>query len=276
MDSLGQFGVRVLNATGFQLLWVCGPLIVCGVILHLLERTTSRLLIRTFGWRSILFTGWIGTPIHELSHAAMCPLFRHRIDEIKLFQPDLREGLLGYVKHSYNPRSLWATIGQAFIGLAPLFGGALALYAVTWALVPGAPLDDLTQLRGEAFADTSGVIDQGLASLRLSGAVLGAVAKPAHMTTWTFWVFVYLVVCIGAHMAPSRMDLHGSAKGIVVLFGLLVTTNIVLEAAAGGADTGTVLSVASATSPLVALLTLAIVLNTAVCALVWLLSRLRR
>lgn len=276
MESLGHFAGRVLSATGFQLLWVCGPLAVCGLVLHLMERTSSRLLARTFGWRSVLATGWIGTPIHELSHAAMCPLFRHRIDEIRLFQPDLDEGLLGYVKHSYNPRSLWATIGNAFIGIAPLFGGAIALFFVTWVFVPGAPLGDLTDMRSEAFADTSGVIGQGIASLKLSGAVLSAVAQPAHLGTWSFWLFVYLVICIGGHMAPSRMDLKGSAKGFVVLLGLVVTTNILLEAVAGGADDSTVLGIASAVSPVVALLTLAIVLNGAVLALIWLVARSMR
>ena len=273
MQGFVQLGQRVLAATGFQLLWVFGPLVLCGVVLHLVERTTTRMLTRSFGWRALLVTGWIGTPIHELSHAALCPLFRHRVRKIALFRPDPRAGVLGYVEHSYDPRSPWATIGNAFIGVAPLFGGALALYALTWALVPGAPLEDLTRMRVVALADTNGILERGLASLEIAGAVLLAVLQPANLVTWQFWLFAYLVVCIGAHMAPSRQDLEGAAKGLLLMLGMLVVANLVLETFASGAETGAVLAVAGVISPVVALLSLAVVLNASVCGLTWVVTR---
>ena len=73
------------------------PFVVFALIIHWFERITQQRLAERFGWRSVMFTGWLGTPIHELSHAAMCKLFGHRIDDIALFEPDRESGRLGYV-----------------------------------------------------------------------------------------------------------------------------------------------------------------------------------
>ena len=89
----------------------------------------------TFGWKSQLLTGWLGTPIHELSHAVMCLLFLHRIKDVALFRPNEKTGTLGYVHHEFNPRNLYHQIGNFFIGIAPVIGGCLVLYLIMPLLV---------------------------------------------------------------------------------------------------------------------------------------------
>ena len=85
--------ISVTNALQL-LLMLAIPLLVFAWIIHQIERLTQRRLAERFGWRSIMWTGWLGTPIHELSHAIMCLAFRHRIDEMALFEPDEDAGRL--------------------------------------------------------------------------------------------------------------------------------------------------------------------------------------
>ena len=70
-----------------QMLGLMGAVLLVGV---LLELTTSRFLANTGrgGRTFFIVTGFLGTPVHELSHAAMCRLFGHRIKRIRLFAPD--------------------------------------------------------------------------------------------------------------------------------------------------------------------------------------------
>ena len=106
------------------------PFVAFALVIHWFERITQQRLAERFGWRSVMWTGWLGTPIHELSHAAMCVLFRHRVDDIALFEPDRESGRLGYVKHSFRRGNWFEEIGNLFIGIAPLIGGSIALAAL--------------------------------------------------------------------------------------------------------------------------------------------------
>ena len=52
--------------------------------------------------------------------------------------------------------------------------------------------------------------------------VLSEVLHPANFTTLKFWVFIYLVLCVGIHMAPSWSDYQGAGRAsIMVLLGLV-------------------------------------------------------
>ena len=113
---------QVVMSLGRQLLWVVLPLVLFAAMFHLIEAVVQRRLVERFGWKAALWTGWIGTPIHETSHAILCWVFGHQIDAIALFEPDSREGRLGYVRHSYQRGDWWQEAGNLFIGLAPLAG----------------------------------------------------------------------------------------------------------------------------------------------------------
>lgn len=66
----------------------------------------------------------IGVPLHELSHAIASVLFGHKIQGIKLI-PTSSTGELGYVRHSWNTRSVYQSLGCFFIAIAPLITGSL-------------------------------------------------------------------------------------------------------------------------------------------------------
>ncbi len=189
------------------------PIIVFTVIIHLLEKTVQKRLAERFGWNSVLWTGWLGTPIHELSHVVMCVLFRHRIDEVSLFEPDQRSGRLGFVKHSWRKGNWFEELGNFFIGIAPLIGGCVALFVLLWVFYPDSLLPPEQAM--VAATQQTNVTDQVV-------NVLSEVLHPANFTTLKFWVFIYLVLCVGIHMAPSWSDYQGAGRAsIMVLLGLV-------------------------------------------------------
>jgi len=205
--------MQIPVTTSLQLLLMLAiPLLVFTWIIHQIERLTQRRLAERFGWRSIMWTGWLGTPIHELSHAAMCVAFRHRIDEIALFEPDEEEGRLGYVRHSFRHGEKFDELGNLFIGIAPLIGGSLALSVLLWMFYPDAAWQAVQQ------ATTAEAI--GASPLeRLVAMTIGLcrhVFSPEHVGSGRFLGFLYLVLCIGSHMAPSPSDYAGARRGLMV------------------------------------------------------------
>ncbi|MDD9150103.1 hypothetical protein OYT88_16295 [Sporolactobacillus sp. CQH2019] len=220
--------------TVLQILWLSttefisliGGLVLGGFILGYLERLSNRLIIRTFGMKGIYFTAWLGTPVHELGHAAMCLLFGHRVTGIKLFQANRSDGTIGYVTHTYNPDSLYQNIGNLFIGLAPLISGGLAIFASARFLVPNGSY--LIVRYFFAGTQTFSLVDP-----RTWGDLLFAdldvfrnfftvenLARPA------FWLFIFLAVCISSRMSLSPEDIRGARSGAGAMFLLVVLANV--------------------------------------------------
>ena len=94
LDFLHLLAITTL----YQLLSLLGLLFVVGLILYFLARFTRNAFAAASARKLDVFvTGWIGTPVHELSHALFCLVFGHRITDIKLFRPNSSDGSLGYV-----------------------------------------------------------------------------------------------------------------------------------------------------------------------------------
>ncbi len=49
--------------------------------------------------------------------------------------------------------------------------------------------------------------------------------QPSMLNGVRFWVFVYLVFCIGSHITLSPPDIRGARRGLVVLVLLLLLAN---------------------------------------------------
>jgi hypothetical protein len=156
------------------------------VVLYLVQKAWCMV----FGYQAILLTGWIGTPIHELSHAFFCVIFGHKIEKISLFSPEPETGVLGYVFHSYNPESLFQRVGCLFIGFAPLAGNGLLAYFL-W---------------DEFF-------------------VSGAENWALLCKIFVFYVIFSLII----HCAPSPADLKGAVTGAVALAIIIVPMGIVFD-----------------------------------------------
>jgi len=181
--------------------WI-GCVLLVG-LLHLQERVTSRHIAHHLGWRAVLVTGWLGVPLHELSHLLAAWLFNHRIIAFRLFDPDPVTGTLGYVRHAYSRRSVWQLGGSFFIAVAPLVGGAIALSGILVWIAPPAAWHALTL----SCSTPRGVLDT-------MGA---AVATLWEHRSWLFPLQLYLAIAVASHMAPSRADLRGGLWGGLAL-----------------------------------------------------------
>jgi hypothetical protein len=221
-----QSFLSILLISILQLAYLVGIFIVVGLLLGVMEKQSNRYLMRTFGYKGVLATAWIGTPIHELGHAIMCLLFRHRIIKIKLLQLNDPNGILGYVEHAYNTKSIYQRVGTFFIGLAPVFSGILALIVSMYFLVPSSyeVFQTYMQTKVEAGAINKETIG---AMFLTSFTLLKSLFSFSHFLNPSFWLFLLLAISISSHIALSPADIKESAHGLTMLFGVLVTLNIV-------------------------------------------------
>jgi len=59
-------------------------------------------------------------------------------------------------------------------------------------------------------------------------AMLQDLLSPKQFISWKFWLFTYLVLCVGSHMAPSTSDYEGASRGVwMVVFALVACVLVV-------------------------------------------------
>ena len=199
---------------GLAILAVVAPFAIYACVVHWLELTLQKRLAERFGWRSVLWTGWLGTPIHELSHVLMCVVFRHRVDQVSLFEPDPNAGRLGFVRHSWRKGNWFEELGNFFIGIAPLIGGSAVLILLFWMFYP----ESMSHVPAEPTSDW--ILIQKL---------LSEVFRPENLLSLRLWIFVYLVLCVGSHMAPSWSDYQGATRGLFLLAVIFVVAIVALS-----------------------------------------------
>lgn len=219
-----DFGNLLLNFL-IQMVFTLGLIFLFGKLIALCNGA----FYRNFGSsaRAVCYaTGFIGTPVHEGSHALMCIIFGHKITDIKLFQLNSSDGTLGYVYHSYNPRNWWQKIGCLFIGIAPVLVGGLVLAGLMYLLMP-----DLFLSVAKDITDADFVGDFGGAA----GTLFTAFARMfTHIVTWQWWVFILVGSLIALHMTLSREDVKGALSGIVAYVAAFFVVDFALALAGGG------------------------------------------
>ena len=132
LSYLGQ----ALAATFIQILILFTPGLLLTLILHFETGFIQHRTINTLGLRWYLgLFGWLGTIIHELGHALFCLIFRHKITEMKLLDPDPETGTLGYVRHSYDPKNIYQLVGNFFIGIGPILLGTAVIFLLCYWLL---------------------------------------------------------------------------------------------------------------------------------------------
>jgi len=207
------------------------PIVVCLVVLYLLSSWQTKRLARAFGWRGMLFTGWLGTPVHELSHALAAVLTMHKIEEIALFRPRQATGQLGHVRHSYNPKNPYAAVlGNAAIPLAPFLGGAAVIYLLTVLLMPDLVPDRVISegrpVAANAFTDSAGYSALAKRSWAYVGHLKRIVLARESWRQWRFYVYAYVVFCVGMHLAPSASDFRNFRTPALLLVILIFLANL--------------------------------------------------
>ncbi|MBP9761101.1 MAG: hypothetical protein KBD15_02590 [Candidatus Magasanikbacteria bacterium] len=212
-----EFFVTLLSHVVSQLVGILGIFFVLGYAMSKVQNAIHHIYQRTVGWKGILFTAWIGTPIHELSHVIVAKLFRHRIEEVSFFKPNKHTGALGHVEHSYNKKSLYQQMGNFFIGAAPLIGGSLIVFLLLKIFFP----------QGTELISTFSHIHVSKESFFLLQKTLTNVWSTIPFESVSFWIFIFLSFCISSHSAPSAQDRRGMWKGFGWIIVLLIILNII-------------------------------------------------
>ncbi len=207
--------------------------------LHGLERATSRVVAHHWGWRGVLVTGWLGVPLHELSHLVSALLFGHRIVAFSFFDPDPTTGTLGYVRHAPSRSTAWQRFGNLWIGVAPALAGSIALWFLLSRMLPPALLLE------SAMPFAAALDARELSAAPVLQALVGAIATLGRgawqARSWWLPLQLYGCIAIACHMAPGRADLRAGWSGLSALVVGLVLTCVV--AAYYGAQLTVVLGV---------------------------------
>jgi hypothetical protein len=182
-----------------------------------------------------------------------------------LFEPDQESGRLGYVKHSFRTGNWYQELGNLFIGIAPLLGGSIVLAILLWLFFPDAAKGAIESTRaedaGDAFTKMFSIV----------GALCSSILAVNNLATFRFWTFIYLVLCVGSHMAPSWSDYRGASRGVYI-FGAVVVVGVFLLALLGTDSSRMVDGMIGTMGPLFAILGLTIVLCGLATAIVWALT----
>ena len=210
-----------------QLLLTVGIIVLFGFIIALCRRGFVS-IAGNVGYKLIIATSIVGTPIHELSHALGCVIFGHRIDDMKLFQPPSADGTLGYVSHSYNPKNLYHKIGNFFIGIAPILGGSAVILLMTRFMVPEVNADIARILGGVHISGEFLSFSTLSTYVGVAWEMILAIFDPKNFSNGWWWAFIILAVMIASHMELSLADIKGGFGGFVALAVLLLLVDIVL------------------------------------------------
>lgn len=213
--------MRILTGITVQLISTVGVIFLFGYIIALLRRIFCKISGKA-GPKILLVTGFIGTPIHELSHALMCVIFLHKIREIRLYKPDGSTGTLGYVSHSYNKKNLYHQIGNFFIGVAPLLFGAFLIVLLMYILVPSTFLSVTRSALSLSVGSTLPIVE-------LLGFFLSALwSVICTLGGIKGWIFLLFAILIASHMELSGADIKGGLWGLMLLLLLYIPFAVVL------------------------------------------------
>lgn len=223
----------IFSKTFIDLFRLFGNIIIFGFILYLLSSMTRRIFAKTLGAKTELYiTGWIGTPIHELSHALFCIIFNHQINDIKLFTT--KSDTIGYVLHSYDSRSWYQQIGNFFIGVGPIIIGALIVYFLFLLLAPELKENifsvniDYDKSAGIFNMIYSGISNIFISILNIFSNIIKNIFTSQSYKNIGFWIFIYLSISIASHMELSPADISHAWKGMLVIFAVSLIFNTFL------------------------------------------------
>lgn len=217
---------QTLLMSFIEMLYLVGVIIVVGFILGALERLSNSYLTRAFGPKGVMVTAWIGTPIHEIGHLLQCFIWGHRVSRVRLLQLNHPSGILGFVEHHYNPNSMYQQVGNFFIGLGPILSGIGSLILGMYFLVPQSFLVFKTEVEQHIqFKQLD------LTLLKTIWESISIICKSLftieNLINPLFWLFLIIAFSISSHIALSKADIKGSARGLSTIFIVLVLLNII-------------------------------------------------
>ncbi|MDP4172225.1 MAG: hypothetical protein Q8906_16565 [Bacillota bacterium] len=217
--------LQTLLISIIELLSLFGVVMAVGLVLGVFERYSNTFLYRAFGPRGVLVTAWIGVPIHEIGHLIQCFIWGHRVTKVKLLQLNNPHGVLGYVEHQYNPNSYYQQAGNFFIGLGPLFSGIGSLILGMYLFFPDSYMAFATYIHQDIIPKKLDLnVLKTVAGAVL--AILNSLFTFKNLINPLFWLYFWIAISISSHIALSKQDIKGAAKGLLTIFFVLILFNL--------------------------------------------------
>lgn len=226
--------LTLLKISLINLFYLIGGFVGFGLLFDRIEKLNNHLILSTFGRAGIIITGCIGTVIHELSHFIMCLIFRHRVTEVQLFRPlsGQLDGVLGYVNHVYSKDNLYQSVGNFFIGIAPLIGGTFSIVLLLKLLLPNVFTDIVNNISINDYVTYINNYDLISIVKLFANDILFVLKKlfvNKDILSVKYFIFLFAMYSISTHMSLSDADLKGSLSGIAIIFILVVTLTLFLS-----------------------------------------------
>lgn len=134
-------------------------------------------------------------------------------------------GVLGYVKHAYNPNSVYQQAGNFFIGIAPIFGGISVIIALMHIIIPNTYNEFITiSMNNLNITDISPVVINGILNSYVD--LIKTIFSMNNFSRPYFILFLFLAICISSHISLSTADIKGASKGLIIIFLLILVVNI--------------------------------------------------
>ncbi len=220
LDILGNLFVQLVFTVGFVLLYG-GMISLCNRFFYDACGDSAFGIVRV--------TGYIGTPVHELSHALMCLLFGHSIKKICMFGDSKRSRTLGYVEHTYYRDNFYHQIGNFFIGISPILAGGAVILLLVRLLTPGIYFGMSVETLAIRTAFAEGSFVEAVASLfRGIVSMFGELFALDHFRDWRWWLCMVLALSIALHMEVSRSDIVSGLRGLCFISIMLLVADIIL------------------------------------------------
>lgn len=203
---------------------VIGVFLSFGYIYSLIEKRNSSYVYSALGSKGILFTGVIGTAVHEVGHLIMCLIFHHKVSDFQLFnfKGYKHEETLGYVSHRYNDRSLYEKAGNFFIGIGPMISGTLFIICSFKLLLPSV-YESININSYFTHLSSINIENTIFLLFSLSENLLISIFSINNLNSINFYIFIYLMFCVSSHISLSKKDFENSSIGILSLFLIFFT-----------------------------------------------------
>ncbi len=200
------------------------PIVIYGIIISFVNKKNSENLQTPSKWWIYTLFGFIGTPIHEISHLIFNLIFFHKVKKVVLYRPreGRKDGTLGYVNFTYNEKSIYQNIGLFFTGIAPMIGGCAVVFLLEKLLLPEVfnnfeyikigslnIIDILNNLKDGMIANIK-CLFQNYSSLQ------------------NLIIFLALTFAISTHMSISIPDLKLAKKGWIMLEIIVLIISILM------------------------------------------------
>jgi hypothetical protein len=228
MDTVLQYLLDVLLATLMHLAILLAPILVLGLIMHVISQQIEKLTVGIIGMHGYLYLfGWLGTAVHELGHLIFALIFGHHVSNVKLFSFNASNPEMGYVKHSFNKKNIYQNLGNFFIGIGPILLGGSALFIIGY-FIFDIKFNTLTDsnLKIINSSVTQGVRDVFFSLYDALMYTLKSILQNEGIVWWKYVLFFYLLFAIGSSISLSKSDIKGSFSGLLLLIGLILLFNL--------------------------------------------------